>query len=287
MQATPATWRALLNAQWKPPAGLKILCGGEALPADLAVRLAEQGESLWNLYGPTETTIWSACVEIERDAADATVHASIGRPIANTQIYLLDEYGEPGPVGAVGEIYIGGAGVARGYLNRPDLTAERFVGDPFGGTAGRMYKTGDVARYLADGPFEFLGRNEQQVKMRGFWMELGEIEARVAEHPAVGEAVVLAREDTAGEKRLVAYYTTSLNDGLEENTPSAEQLRAYLSASLPEYMVPAAYMELEAWPLTPNGKLDRRALPAPEMVSTTEWRGPPHPRGGRSFFLFS
>src|SRR5258708_37657771 len=249
MQATPATWRALLNAQWKPPAGLKILCGGEALPADLAVRLAEQGESLWNLYGPTETTIWSACVEIERDAADATVHASIGRPIANTQIYLLDEYGEPVPVGAVGEIYIGGAGVARGYLNRPDLTAERFVGDPFGGTEGRMYKTGDVARYLADGNIEFLGRNDRQVKIRGFRIELGEIEARLAEHPAVGEAVWSGGEDTAGEKRLVAYYTTSLNDGLEKNTPSAEQLRAYLSARLLEDIVPAAFMESVGWPL--------------------------------------
>ncbi len=206
MQATPATWRALLDARWKPPAGLKILCGGEALPADLAARLAKQGESLWNLYGPTETTIWSACMQIERDREDATVHASIGRPIGNTQIYLLDAQGQPVPQGAVGEIYIGGAGVARGYLNRPELTAERFVLNPFSVAAdARMYRTGDLARYLADGNIEFLGRNDQQVKIRGYRIELGEIEARLAEYPGVREAVVIAREDVPGDKRLVGY----------------------------------------------------------------------------------
>jgi len=222
MQATPATWRALLDAEWKPRAGLKILCGGEALPADLAVRLAEQGESLWNLYGPTETTIWSACVEIERGAADATVHASIGRPIGNTQIYLLDVQGQPVPLGAVGEIYIGGAGVARGYLNRPELTAERFVRNPFSVAANaRMYRTGDLARYLADGKIEFLGRNDQQVKIRGYRVELGEIEARLAEYPGVREAVVIAREDVPGDKRLVGYLVPQPLDEFSHAQSSA------------------------------------------------------------------
>ncbi|HEY6253916.1 MAG TPA: amino acid adenylation domain-containing protein, partial [Candidatus Angelobacter sp.] len=222
MQATPATWRALLDARWKPPTGLKILCGGEALPADLAVRLAEQGESLWNLYGPTETTIWSACVEIERGAGDATVHASIGRPIGNTQIYLLDEQGQPVPQGAVGEIYIGGAGVARGYLNRPELTAERFVLNPFSVAAdARMYRTGDLARHLADGNIEFLGRNDQQVKIRGYRIELGEIEARLAEYPGVREAVVIAREDVPGDKRLVGYLVPQPLDEFTHANSSA------------------------------------------------------------------
>jgi amino acid adenylation domain-containing protein/natural product biosynthesis luciferase-like monooxygenase protein len=219
MQATPATWRALLDAQWKPPAGLKILCGGEALPADLAARLAEQGESLWNLYGPTETTIWSTCVEIKRGRRDATVHASIGRPIGNTQIYLLDKQGQPVPQGVIGEIYIGGAGVARGYLNRPELTAERFVLNPFSGAAdARMYRTGDLARYLPDGNIEFLGRNDQQVKIRGYRIELGEIEARLAEYPGVREAVVIAREDVPGDKRLVGYLVSQpLNESSRAN----------------------------------------------------------------------
>ena len=186
----------------------------------------------------------------------------------NTQIYILDSYGEPVPVGVVGELYIGGVGVAQGYLNRPELTAEKFVQDPFSGEAGaRMYRTGDLARWLKDSNIEFLGRNDFQVKIRGFRIELGEIEARLAKYPAVREAVVLAREERPGDKRLVAYYTTSLNDGSEADAPSAEQLRAYLSASLPEYMVPAAFIALEAWPLTSNGKLDRRALPAPGIDS--------------------
>ena len=255
MQATPATWRALLDAQWKPPAGLKILCGGEALPADLAVRLAEQGESLWNLYGPTETTIWSACVEIERGGGDATVHASIGRPIANTRVYILDRHGEPVPVGVVGELYIGGAGVARGYLHREELTAERFEADPFAVKAGaRMYRTGDLVKWLSDGNIEFFGRNDYQVKIRGFRIELGEIEARLAEHPAVRQAVVVAREDTAGEKRLVAYYVPE-ETATEIGT---EVLRSGLSGVLPDYMVPAAYVKLERLPLTPNGGSGRR-----------------------------
>jgi acyl carrier protein len=177
----------------------------------------------------------------------------------NTQIYILDPTREPVPIGVTGEIYVGGAGVARGYLNRPSLTAERFIASPFI-AGGRLYKTGDLGRYLADGNIEFLGRSDLQVKIRGFRIELGEIEARLAEHPQVREAVVLAREDQADDKRLVAYYTCAeINE-----TPDVVELREHLLALLPPYMVPAAYVRLEKLPLTPSGKLDRKQLPAPD-----------------------
>ena len=200
----------------------------------------------------------------------AELAGPIGRPIANTRIYILDGQGGPVPVGVTGELYIGGAGVARGYLNRPELTAEKFVKDRFVDEPGaRMYRTGDLGRWLKDGNIEFVGRNDHQVKIRGFRIELGEIEARLAEHPGVREAVVIAREDTPGDKRLVAYYTAAVPGGGEEGEREgtvigSEQLRSHLSTRLPEYMVPAAYVRLEALPLTPNGKLDRKGLPAPE-----------------------
>jgi len=212
---------------------------------------------LFNSYGVTEAAIDSCCCPLEQGEHFGALQPPIGRPISNTRIYLLDGSMQPVPIGVAGEIWIGGAGVARGYLNRPVLTAERFVASPFV-EGDRLYRTGDLGRYLADGNIEFLGRNDHQVKIRGFRIELGEIEARLAEHPAVREAVVLAREDVPGEKRLVAYVTS---DG--EAAP-AETLRAHLSGSLPEYMVPAAYVMLEALPLTPNGKIDRQALPAPD-----------------------
>jgi len=256
MQATPATWRLLLNNGWRGRAGLTVLCGGEALPAELASRLAGLGGAVWNLYGPTETTIWSTRARI--DGAPGGPTTSIGRPIANTRIYLLDGMGQPVPLGVAGEIHIGGVGVARGYLNRPELTAERFIDSPFV-PGDRLYKTGDLGRYLPDGSIEFLGRNDFQVKLRGFRIELGEIEARLAEHPGVREAVVLARADGTGETGLVAYYIPGV--GTE---PEIADLKAYLAALLPDYMVPAAYLQLETWPLTPNGKLDRKALPAPD-----------------------
>ena len=218
---------------------------------------------LWNTYGPTETTINATQRQIN---TNRSTWDSIGRPLPNTRVYILDEHMQPVPLGATGEMYIGGPGVARGYLNRPELTAERFVPDPFAAESGtRMYKTGDLAHWLPDSNINFVGRKDNQVKIRGFRIELGEIEARLAEHPEVREAVVLAREDTPGEKRLVAYYTASGIGEAEAASVGAEQLRAHLSAVLPDYMVPAAYVRMERLPLTPNGKLDRKALPAPEQ----------------------
>ena len=241
----------------------RIVCSGEVLSAHLVQRCREllPGVAVYNLYGPTEAAIdvtaWT-CPE----AITAGSIIPIGRPIANTQVYILDEGCEPVPVGVTGELYIGGAGVARGYLRRPELTEQRFLLDPFAAEPGaRMYRTGDLGRWLADGNIEFLGRNDFQVKVRGFRIELGEIEARLHEHPGVGEAVVIAREDAAGEKRLVAYYTA----GSRGESAGAEQLRAHLSAVLPEHMVPAAYVRLHELPRTPNGKLDRHSLPAPEI----------------------
>ncbi|KTT64436.1 AMP-binding enzyme, partial [Sphingomonas sanguinis] len=204
-----------------------------------------------------DTTHWTC------PAGFGGITAPIGRPIANARVYLLDGHGEPVPLGATGEIYIGGAGVARGYLNRAELTAERFVPSPFV-EGDRLYRTGDLARYLPDGNIEFLGRNDHQVKIRGFRIELGEIEARLAEHADVGEAVVVAREDEAGDKRLVAYVVAAGDAAAATAPERAAVLRAHLGALLPDYMVPAAYVALEALPLTPNGKLDRKALPAPE-----------------------
>ncbi|WKB55711.1 non-ribosomal peptide synthetase [Eleftheria terrae] len=236
----------------------RVLCSGEALPGALAGRLRRMlpQARLYNLYGPTEAAIDVTAWPV--DAATLPDSLPIGRPVSNTSIYVLDVEGRPTPMGAIGEIHIGGAQVARGYLNRPELTAERFVKDPFvDDPQARMYKTGDLGRWLADGTLEFLGRNDHQVKLRGFRIELGEIEARLLQHGAVREAVVLAREDQPGDKRLVAYVTL-------RSEASAEALKQHLAAQLPEYMVPAAYVVLPELPLTPNGKLDRRALPQPE-----------------------
>ncbi|WP_454259345.1 non-ribosomal peptide synthetase [Pseudoxanthomonas mexicana] len=259
LQATPATWQMLLNNQWAGNGRLRALCGGEALTRDLAETLIDHVGSLWNMYGPTESTIWSACRRVVPCQQLGAVEG-IGHPIANTQIYVLDRHGEPVPLGVAGELHIGGAGVARGYLNRPELTAERFIADPFGSDPqGRLYKTGDLGRYRADGTLEYLGRNDFQVKIRGFRIELGEIESRLRGCAGVREAVVLAREDQPGDKRLVAYVVA--DDGMELSSAS---LREQLLRELAEYMVPSAYVVLEQLPLTPNGKLDRAALPAPD-----------------------
>jgi len=230
-----------------------LIVAGEASSAELVRRWASDRRYI-NAYGPTEATIWASVYEC---GGDERSDPPIGRPISNTQIYLLDEQGSPVPIGVVGELYIGGAGVARGYLDRPELTAERFVADPFAREPGaRMYRTGDLGRWLPGGNIEFLGRNDFQVKIRGFRIELGEIEARLGEHGGVRDAVVIAREAGSGDKRLVAYYTG-------DAAVRAEDLRSHLAGHLPDYMMPAAYVRLERLPLTPNGKLDRKGLPAP------------------------
>ena len=259
MQATPATWRMLLDSGWSGDSRLKILCGGEALPRDLADQLLDRCDSLWNMYGPTETTVWSTVQRIERNKP-----ITIGHPIANTRIYILDSRLEPVPIGVPGDLYIGGDGLARGYLNRPDLTAERFLPDPFSDASGaRMYMTGDMARYLADGSIDFLGRSDQQVKVRGFRIELGEVEAMLAQHPALQQVVVAAREDALGERRLVAYAIFQPGQ-----SPSTGEIRAFLKERLPDYMVPSTIVSLASFPLTPNGKVDRRALPEPAQVQS-------------------
>ena len=240
----------------------RVICSGEELPPALQNRCIESlpRARLSNLYGPTEAAIDVTAWECELDRSGHRV--PIGRPISNIQMYVLDRHGQPVPIGVAGEIFIGGAGVGRGYFNRPELTAERFLPDPFSGDpAARLYKTGDQGRWRMDGAIEYLGRNDHQVKIRGFRIELGEIEARLISHGQVQEAVVIAREDVPGEKRLVAYVVAG--DGAEK--PSVEEFRAHLRPVLPEYMVPSAFVTLEHMPLSPNGKLDRRALPAPEL----------------------
>ncbi len=245
-----------------------LVIGGEALSSSTVElwRQIQPAARMVNEYGPTEAVVGCAFHDIPADLS-ASTNVPIGRPIANTRIYLLDGHGQPVPFGAVGELYIGGAGVARGYLNRPDLTAERFLADPFSGKAGaRMYRSGDLARYLPDGNLEFLGRNDDQVKIRGFRIEPGEIAARLLEHELVGDAAVVAHADAAGDKRLVAYVVAKTTDGSAEADGAglAASLRAHLGGLLPDYMVPSAFVRLDALPLTVNGKLDRKALPVPD-----------------------
>ena len=256
LQPTPITWRLLLEAGWSGSDQLKMVSTGEALPRELANRLLPKGVSLWNLYGPTETTIWSTAYQV--DSENGVI--PIGRPIANTQIYILDQHLQLVPVGVAGELHIGGEGLARGYLNRPELTVEKFVPNPFNDDPGELlYKTGDLARYLPDGNIECLGRIDYQVKIRGFRIELGEIEEVLSGHVAVGEAVAVVQEDESVDGRLVAYVVPST-----EQTPTTSKLRRFLKEKLPEYMVPSAFVILDILPLTPNGKVDRQALPAPD-----------------------
>jgi len=268
MQATPTTWRALMNAGWSGSPNLKVLCGGEGFSPDFAEQLRSRCGELWNMYGPTETTVWSTIDRI--DSVGGSI--SIGRPIANTDVYVLDANRNPVPVGVAGELYIGGAGVARGYLNRADLTAERFVASPFKANA-RLYRTGDLARWLPDGRLECIGRVDHQVKIRGYRIELEEIEAILSRYPAIRQCVVVAAEDSSGEKILVAYYVAHT-----AAQPAVSDLREHLKNKLPDYMIPGAWVALPALPLTPNGKVDRKALPRPEQQRPAESRGYAPPR---------
>jgi amino acid adenylation domain-containing protein len=255
MQATPTTWRMLVDSGWRGRAGLRALCGGEALPPLLADALVGLGVELWNMYGPTETTIWSTCKRVDR----AGERPTIGRAIANTTIYILDEQMQPVPVGEAGELWIGGDGLAVGYRGRQDLDEERFVPHPFEPSGGaRIYRTGDLARYRPDGEIECLGRIDHQVKVRGFRIELGEIETTLGRHPAVKEAVVVARGQESTEAELAAYVVPN-------GVPvGADALRRFLMQTLPDYMVPSTVTMLGSFPLTPNGKIDRNALPEPQ-----------------------
>jgi amino acid adenylation domain-containing protein len=259
MQATPATWRMLTSTGGVPATVHTRLCGGEALPRDLATDLMTGGARLWNVYGPTETTVWSAAGIVEPAPAPVTV----GPPIANTRVYTLDAGLRPVPVGVVGEVYLGGLGMARGYHGRAGLTAERFLPDPFTGGGARMYRTGDLARWRSDLTLEFLGRVDHQVKVRGFRIETGEIEAALLEHEAIRDAVVAATT-VDGDTRLVAYAVPEPPDAAAALWP---HVQTHLRRWLPEYMVPAALVALPELPRTPNGKVDRRALPAPEWTA--------------------
>lgn len=266
LQCTPSM-AGLLTADRESRLALRglrvMMVGGEALPAAQAQELGERVlGKLINMYGPTETTVWSSTYTVT--GTETTI--PIGRPIANTALYILDQRMQPVPVGTAGDLYIGGKGVARGYWMRPDLTADRFVSDPFGAPGGRLYRTGDVASHRSDGNVEFLGRSDGQVKLRGYRIELGEIEALLDGHPGVGQSVVLAREDTPGDKRLVAYVTPSGSAGVPVN-----ELRDHLRAKLPPFMVPSHFVEVREFPLTPNMKIDRKALPPPDAAPV---RGP-------------
>jgi amino acid adenylation domain-containing protein len=258
MQATPATWSMLVETGWPGRPEMKALCGGEALPPALAEQLLDRRLELWNMYGPTETTIWSAVVRVHRAET-----ISIGRPIANTTFYVLDEHRQPVPVGVPGELYIGGQGVARGYRDRQELTAERFVRDRFSREPGRrLYRTGDLVRWCEDGTLEYLGRMDFQVKLRGFRIELGEVESVLMAQPGVSAAVATVREDVPGDRRLVAYFVG------HDVAPEAD-LRSALRTKLPPYMLPSALVELESLPMTDNRKIDRAALPPPDGARPT------------------
>lgn len=254
MQATPVTWQLLLDAGWTGGARFRALVGGEALAPQLAARLLTRVAQLWNMYGPTETTVWSTCGRIT-DAED--IH--VGRPIDTTDILIVNGQLQPVPVGVEGELLIGGAGLACGYLDRPALTAEKFVAHPLRSGA-RAYRTGDLARLRPDGNIQYLGRLDHQVKIRGHRIELGEIEAALCRAEGVCQAVVVAQEHRPGDKRLVAYYTET---GSCQGTPMVDALRGHLRAILPDYMLPSVFQRVATFPLTPNGKLDRKALPEP------------------------
>lgn len=254
MQATPSTWRMLLDAGWTGNSNLKALAGGESLPKEVVARLIDRVGVLWNMYGPTETTVWSTCFEIN----DVDTPILIGKPIDNTSVHVVDEKFVEVATGEAGELLIGGAGVASGYYNQATLTEDRFVPDTFSDGGGRLFRTGDLVKRLPDGNLQFVNRLDNQVKLRGYRIELGEIESVVVRHAAVSQCVVVLRIDNFGESRLVAYVK---NEGVQ--TTTAGELRAHAQRELPEFMTPAVWVFVEYMPLTPNGKIDRNALPEP------------------------
>ncbi|MFF8936082.1 amino acid adenylation domain-containing protein [Streptomyces paradoxus] len=266
VHATPSLWRGLVADADDPVdfTQVRAMVGAEALPGDLARTLLGRTPTLTNLYGPTETTTWSTSKVLRQNAADVT---SIGSPIGNTQVYVLDDGLVPVAPGVAGELYIAGEGLARGYLGRPGLTAGRFVACPFGAAGERMYRTGDVVRWTADGELQYVGRADDQVKVRGFRVELGEIEAVLATHPSVGQAVVVVREDTPGDHRLVAYVVPGSATGPDEAEDLGRSVRGLAQGRMPGYMVPSAVVVIDRLPLMPNGKLDRKALPAPGVTA--------------------
>jgi amino acid adenylation domain-containing protein len=253
MQATPGTWRIMLDAEWKGKPDLKILCGGEAFPQDLVNELISRGEEVWNMYGPTETTIWSTCCRLR----DPQGQVLIGKPIGNTQVYILDKRLRPVPIGVPGELYIGGDGVTHGYLKRPDLTSEAFMPNPFKPDArhSMMYKTGDLCRFLSDGNIEYYNRLDNQVKLRGFRIELGEIETHLGKNEGVKQAVAIVKEVAPGDTRLAAYIVAAKTGKIDET-----ELRNHLQKSLPGYMIPQHFIQIDDVPFTPAGKIDRKKL---------------------------
>ncbi|MGD0750680.1 MAG: amino acid adenylation domain-containing protein [Anaerolineales bacterium] len=265
MSASPATWQMLLETGWQGKAGLKIISTGESLPPGLADRLTKMVGEVYNLYGPTEATIWCA--------AQRLIHGqpvTIGRPIANTSLYILDSHLRPVPVGVTGELYIGGAGLARGYHNLPKLTTEKFLPDPFHDEpGGRIYRTGDLARYQQNGEIFILGRSDSQVKIRGYRIELGEIEVTIGQYPGIRQSLVMVREDLPGDKRLVAYLLLASNETLH-----VDKLRGFLREKLPDYMVPSTFVQIDAFPLTASGKIDRKTLPPPEAIVSNKYLPP-------------
>jgi amino acid adenylation domain-containing protein len=266
MQATPATWRMLIDTGWTGAREFRALCGGEPLPPDLAASLLSRCAQLWNLYGPTETTVWSTCARIVPGAGGRAPDIHIGRPIANTQVWIVDAQGALCVEGVPGEIWIGGDGVTLGYLYRPELTESRFVADRFSAPAGEgtrrwLYRTGDRGRWRADGVLEHQGRLDFQVKIRGFRIELGEIENVLLGHADVTQAVAIAREDRPGDVRLVAYVARRAGSDTD-----AAALATHLRGTLPDYMIPQHIVALDVIPLLPNGKVDRSALPAPDVA---------------------
>ncbi len=271
MQATPSTWMLLLDSGWEGSKNLTVLCGGEAWPRKLARELVPRVKALWNMYGPTETTVWSTCFHVASPDSEVLV----GKPMDNTSVYILDENLHLVPIGVPGELHIGGHGVSLGYLGRPDLNKKSFIKNPFdmeGHT--RIYKTGDSVRYRPDGNIEYLNRLDNQVKIRGLRIELGEIETVLVKFPNIKQGIVIVREDNPDDKRLVSYFVAG-----EGSSISEKELRSYLKGILPSYMVPQHLIHMEELPKTPNGKLDRKALPIPQQITSNKkahYRDPTH-----------